>query len=72
MQGLTRKQETSVPETWRRELKGALVSFGDGAVVTKVSFPSDFSAVRISHLPQDATASFVVNLLASRGFFVCG
>ncbi|KAJ6003541.1 hypothetical protein N7522_006233 [Penicillium canescens] len=59
-----------MPENWRRELKGALVSFGDGAVVTKVSLPSDFSAVRISHLPQYSTASFVVNFLDSLGFVV--
>ncbi|KAH7010862.1 uncharacterized protein B0I36DRAFT_378516 [Microdochium trichocladiopsis] len=57
-------------ESWCRELNGALVNFGDGAVVTKVSFRSDFSAVRISHLPQPTTASSVVHLLVSLGFAV--
>jgi hypothetical protein len=46
------------------------VNFGNGAVVTKVSFPSDFSAVRISCLPHDTTASSVVDLLVSLGFAV--
>lgn len=38
--------------------------------MAKVNFPSDFSAVRISHLPQDTTASSVVELLVSLGFVV--
>lgn len=38
--------------------------------MTKVSFPSDFSAVRISDLPQYTTTSSVVDLLASLGFAV--
>lgn len=38
--------------------------------MTKVSFPSDFSAVRISHLPIDTTAKSVVDLLAPLGFVV--
>lgn len=59
-----------MPENWRRELQGALVYYGDGAVVTKVSFPSDFSAVRISNLPQDTNASSVVELLTTHGFVV--
>ncbi|KAG5980967.1 hypothetical protein E4U55_003448 [Claviceps digitariae] len=63
-------QEGSMPENWCRELKGALVCFGDGAVVTRVSFPSDFSAVRISNLPRESTASSVVKLLGSLGFDV--
>ncbi|KFA49917.1 hypothetical protein S40293_01289 [Stachybotrys chartarum IBT 40293] len=63
-------EEGSTPENWCRELKGALVNFGDGAAVAKVSFPSDFSAVRISHLPRHTTVSSVVDLLASLGFDV--
>ncbi|KAG6295232.1 hypothetical protein E4U46_004902 [Claviceps purpurea] len=62
--------ETSMPETWCRELKGAFVCFGDGVVVTKVSFPADYSAVRISNLPRDSTASSVVDLARSLGFTV--
>lgn len=38
--------------------------------MTKVSFPSDFSAVRISHLPRGTTNSSVVETLASLGFVV--
>ncbi|KAM7202659.1 hypothetical protein V8F33_002585 [Rhypophila sp. PSN 637] len=56
------KKESSRPETCRREMHGSLVTFGDGAVVTKVSFPSDFSAVRISRLRETANAKSVVNL----------
>ncbi|KAG6007697.1 hypothetical protein E4U21_005658 [Claviceps maximensis] len=63
-------QDGSMPENWCRELKGALVSFGDGAVVTRVSFPSDFSAVRISNLPRQSTPSSVAGLLSSLGFDV--
>ncbi|KAG5950192.1 hypothetical protein E4U53_005404 [Claviceps sorghi] len=66
----TSDEESSMPENWCRELKGALVCFGDGAVVTKVSFPSDFSAVRISSLPRESTAGSVVDLLGSLGFDV--
>lgn len=47
-----------------------MVNFGDGAVVTKVSFPSDFSAVRISRLPQHTTTGSVIDLLDSLGFAV--
>ncbi|KAM7217204.1 hypothetical protein V8F06_007387 [Rhypophila decipiens] len=64
------KKESSGPETCRREMHGSLATFGDGAVVTKVSFPSDFSAVRISRLRETATARSVVNLLALHGFEV--
>ncbi|KAK4210314.1 hypothetical protein QBC37DRAFT_292741 [Rhypophila decipiens] len=63
-------EESSRPETCRREMHGFLVTVGDGAVVTKVSFPSDFSAVRISRLRETATARSVVNLLALHGFEV--
>ncbi|KAK2593427.1 hypothetical protein QQS21_008878 [Conoideocrella luteorostrata] len=61
-------EEGSVPEDWCRDLQGAMVHFGDGAVVMKVNFPSDFSAVRISNLPEGTTADSVVTFLASYGF----
>ncbi len=38
--------------------------------MTKVTFPSDFSAVRISHLPRGTTTSSVVDTLSSLGFVV--
>jgi hypothetical protein len=46
------------------------VVFGDGAIVTKVSFASDFSAVRIGSLPRDTTVSDVIDLLLSLDFVV--
>lgn len=47
-----------------------MVNFGNEAVVIKVSFPSDFSAVRISRLPHNTTAGSIVDLLTSLGFAV--
>ncbi|KAK1246200.1 hypothetical protein MKX08_000002 [Trichoderma sp. CBMAI-0020] len=64
------EEDDSITENWCRELKGALVRFGDGAAVAQVSFPSDFSAVRISNLPQFTTAKSVVTLLTSFDFNV--
>ena len=54
----------------KRELGGALVEFGDGARVQKVSLPADFSAVRITRIPLHSTALDVVNILAHLGFEV--
>ena len=54
----------------KRELGGALVEFGDGARVQKVSLPADFSAVRINGLPLRSTVLDVVNILADFGFEV--
>lgn len=66
----TRDKGESRPEHCHREIGGALVNFGDGAVVTKVSLPSDFSAVRINHLPEETNPAFVVDLLSKLGFDV--
>jgi hypothetical protein len=54
----------------KRELGGALVEFGEGARVQKVSLPADFSAVRINRVPPHSTALDVVNILANFGFEV--
>lgn len=54
----------------QREMGGAFVQFGDGAVVEKISLPSDFSAVRINRLPGDASPTSVTMLLSELGFDV--
>ncbi|KAF2459725.1 hypothetical protein BDY21DRAFT_316292 [Lineolata rhizophorae] len=51
-----------------RELCGASVTFDDGAQVSKVSFPSDFSAVRIDGLPLNSNPGFVTTTLSGLGF----
>jgi hypothetical protein len=42
-----------------------LVKFKDGAAVSKISHPSDFSAVRLSKLPPESSPVSVAALLAS-------
>lgn len=46
------------------------MQFGDGATVTRISFPSDFSAVRISNLPAGSSKASVVAILAEVGLAV--
>ncbi|KAK0616651.1 hypothetical protein B0T14DRAFT_546825 [Immersiella caudata] len=58
------------PDTWIRELGGAVVQYGDGAGVLKASLPSDFSAVRIRQLPFHSTQASVRELLDGFGFVV--
>lgn len=65
----TAGQEDPRPDI-HRDIGGALVTFGDGAVVAKVSFACDFSAVRVKPLPRDTDAASVVDLLAELGFDV--
>lgn len=57
-------------ETWTRELGGTLAQFGDGAAVSRVSLPSDFSAVRLDKLPAGSSPVSVVSLLAGIGLIV--
>ena len=52
---------------WHREISGALVEFGDGATVTNVSFASDFSAVRLTNIPANATAHTLARMFARLG-----
>lgn len=47
-----------------RDMCGALVRFGDGAEIVKISLPSDFSAVRIDGLPAGSTPLSITQLLA--------
>jgi hypothetical protein len=49
------------------ELGGAWVRFDAGALVSKVAFASDFSAVEIRNLPQGSTVAFVQELLEDVG-----
>ncbi|KAK1833051.1 hypothetical protein QBC39DRAFT_381089 [Podospora conica] len=58
------------PDSWIREIGGALVQFGDGIAIVKTSLPSDFSAIHISMLPPDSSPSSVSQLLADLGFEV--
>ncbi|EFX05021.1 hypothetical protein CMQ_5283 [Grosmannia clavigera kw1407] len=67
--GEDRKEHDSI-ETWTRELGGAWVQFGDGATVKDISLPSDFSAVRITNLPNGSSKRSVVAILAEVGLNV--
>ncbi|OTA07329.1 hypothetical protein A9Z42_0082120 [Trichoderma parareesei] len=49
------------------ELGGAWVRFDAGALVSKVAFAADFSAVEIRNLPQGSTVAFVQELLEDVG-----
>ncbi|OTA98764.1 hypothetical protein M426DRAFT_69150, partial [Hypoxylon sp. CI-4A] len=50
-----------------RTFNGAVVHFEAGAIVWKISLPSDFSAIQISGLPCGSTRESVLDLLRSRG-----
>jgi hypothetical protein len=63
-------QEEKFRDSWTRELGGALVEFKDGAAVAKVSHPTDFSAVRLSKLPEGSSPASVVVLLSTIGVVV--
>ncbi|OJD32092.1 rna recognition motif protein [Diplodia corticola] len=51
-----------------RNISGATVIFGDGAVVRSISFRSDFSAIQLSHVPLGIDSNQVVDFVASFGF----
>jgi hypothetical protein len=52
-------------DDFTRELCGALAHFQDGAQISKVSLPVDFSAVRINGFP-DGTSPEAIRLLLSQ------
>ncbi|KAH6637269.1 hypothetical protein F5144DRAFT_601941 [Chaetomium tenue] len=56
------KEEAS-HDDWTRELAGTLARFEDGAAVSKVSCPSDFSAIRLSNLPAASSQESVAAVL---------
>ncbi|OCK75538.1 hypothetical protein K432DRAFT_256791, partial [Lepidopterella palustris CBS 459.81] len=51
-----------------RNISGATVAFEDGAKISRISLPSDFSAVQMSGLSSDQTVENVLSLLAGLGF----
>ncbi|KAL6880978.1 hypothetical protein J3F83DRAFT_720524 [Trichoderma novae-zelandiae] len=55
-------------DDFTRTIGGAFVQFEAGAHVSKIRLPSDFSAVRISGLPQGTSEQSVRDMLAERGF----
>nr|CDP22409.1 Putative protein of unknown function [Podospora anserina S mat+] len=58
------------PDDWMRQLGGAVIQFGHGAAVLKASLQSDFSAVRISQLPETSTLGQIFQALRQLGFAV--
>ncbi|KAI9668490.1 MAG: hypothetical protein M1829_005368 [Trizodia sp. TS-e1964] len=60
-------EETQNHDNFRREIYGALVQFGPGAIVSKISLPSDFSMARINGLPADSTPESVATLVSEAG-----
>ncbi|KAI1139282.1 hypothetical protein F5Y05DRAFT_381390 [Hypoxylon sp. FL0543] len=57
----------SVKSEVKRTISGALVHFEAGAIVKKISFPSDFSAIQISPLPNGSNRGTVLALLQRHG-----
>ncbi|KAI0886553.1 uncharacterized protein GGS22DRAFT_115117 [Annulohypoxylon maeteangense] len=49
-----------------RSINGGLIRFRAGAVVTKVSLPTDFSTLQINYLAPDSTRESVLALLQSQ------
>lgn len=50
-----------------RIIGGATVAFMDGAAVSSVSTPSDFSILAVTNLPQDATIDTIREILKNAG-----
>jgi hypothetical protein len=59
---------TNNTNTYSRALGGATVMFGEGAQVSSISLPCDFSAVSMSNLPEDVSVQDILDLLARHGF----
>lgn len=60
----------TLSDTWVRDFGDAWVQFGDGAAITDITFPTDFSAVRVGNLPGSSTLHSVMDLLMSVGIAV--
>ncbi|KAI0874852.1 hypothetical protein GGS24DRAFT_489748 [Hypoxylon argillaceum] len=54
-------------DTFVRVFRGALVCYGDGACVTSLSLPSEYSSVRLDGLAVGTTAADVISILESLG-----
>ncbi|KAI5922705.1 hypothetical protein F4810DRAFT_672340 [Camillea tinctor] len=57
--------EAHFHDDWTREFGGALVKFEDGGKISKISLPSDFSAIRLNKLPPGSSPISVATLLSS-------
>ncbi|KAJ8110414.1 hypothetical protein ONZ43_g5875 [Nemania bipapillata] len=54
-------------DTFVRVFRGALVRYGDGACITSLSLPSEYSSVRLDGLPADTVVSDIVTILENLG-----
>ncbi|GAW12967.1 hypothetical protein ANO14919_023420 [Xylariales sp. No.14919] len=54
-------------DTFVRVFRGALVRYGDGACVTSLSLPSEYSSVRLDGLAAGTTAADVIRILGDLG-----
>ncbi|KAF2966973.1 hypothetical protein GQX73_g6596 [Xylaria multiplex] len=54
-------------DTFVRVFRGALVRYGDGACVTNLSLPSEYSSVRLDGLASNTTAANVISILEDLG-----
>ncbi|KAI1163255.1 hypothetical protein F5B18DRAFT_620230 [Nemania serpens] len=54
-------------DTFVRVIRGALVCYGDGACVTSLSLPSEYSSVRLDGLAATTTAADVISILENLG-----
>ncbi|KAH8166646.1 hypothetical protein CIB48_g1626 [Xylaria polymorpha] len=54
-------------DTFVRVFRGALIRYGDGACVTSLSLPSEYSSVRLDGLAADTTAANVISILEDLG-----
>lgn len=54
-------------DTFVRVFRGALVRYGDGACVTNLTLPSEYSSVRLDGLAADTTAADVITILEDLG-----
>ncbi|KAI1195237.1 hypothetical protein F5X97DRAFT_308803 [Nemania serpens] len=54
-------------DTFVRVIRGALVRYGDGACVTSLSLPSEYSSVRLDGLAANTTATDVISILEDLG-----
>ncbi|KAF2190004.1 hypothetical protein K469DRAFT_542180, partial [Zopfia rhizophila CBS 207.26] len=59
---------TPVENPSSRIIAGATVTFGDGAAVSALSLPSDFSAVSMSNIPPNKSIQDIISLLKNLGF----
>ncbi|TLD21327.1 hypothetical protein PspLS_08889 [Pyricularia sp. CBS 133598] len=54
-------------DDWTRVFGGAIVHYGKGCGVSKVSLTTDFSAVRLGHIPAGSTPDTIIQMLRDCG-----